>query len=248
MKAAAIAAAPDYGRSPAPRYLQVAAAIRRRIEDGAWRPNEQISTLAELEAEFGVARVTVRQAIELLENEGLLRRVQGKGTFVASEVEDRRWLRLDLRWRTIAETIGRNVPRFLPAATPPPPPPFDEGDGPRAAPYRYLESVQSRRGQPFSYARVHVSEEIVALAPERFAAEPTIAVLATLPDLTVTGARQSFVVGAADTRIAEMLKIGLGSPTVEAHLVVNDGAGRAIYVADVVYRGDCVRLDVDLLG
>ena len=211
-------------------------------------PSEQISTLVELESEFGVARVTVRQAIELLESEGLLRRIQGKGTFVAGEVEDRRWLRLDLRWDAIAKVIGSNVPRFLHVTVPAPAPPLTDEDGPPAAPFRYLESVQQRRGQPFSFARVHLSEEVLALAPERFEREPTVAVLATLPAFKATRAHQSFVVGAADTRIAEMLRLGLGSPTVEAHLVVNDDRGRAVYVADVVYRGDCVRLDVDLLS
>ena len=49
-----------YARSPIPLYLQVAATLRRRIEDGYWKANERISTLEELEAEFQVARVTVR--------------------------------------------------------------------------------------------------------------------------------------------------------------------------------------------
>lgn len=239
---------PDYNRSPIPRYLQVASAIRRRIEDGHWGANSKISTLAELEEEFRVARVTVRQAIELLESEGLLRRVQGKGTFVAATIEDKRWLRLDLRWESIARTIGENVPRFLPTPVDPGPPTITPDDGIPAKSYKYLESVQSRRQQPFSFARVHVATDVMAMAPERFAREPTIAVLATLDGLNVKSAKQSFVIGAADTRTADLLKIGLGFPTVEAHVVVTTADCRVIYVGEVVYRGDCVRLDVDLLA
>ena len=59
-----------YKRSPIPLYIQVAATLRRRIEVGHWKPGQKISTLEELEAEFQMARVTVRQAIEILENEG----------------------------------------------------------------------------------------------------------------------------------------------------------------------------------
>lgn len=239
--------APDYNRSPIPRYLQVAAAIRRRIEDGHWGTNAKISTLAELEQEFRVARVTVRQAIELLESEGLLRRVQGKGTFVASSIEDKRWLRLDLKWQSIARTIGANVPRFLPRTEDPPSPPIKPEDGRPAGEYRYMESVQSRRQQPFSFARVHVAEDVVAMAPERFRREPTIAVLATLDGLEIKSARQTFVIGATDTRTSDLLKVGLGFPTAEAHVVVTTPDHRVIYVADIAYRGDCVRLDVDLL-
>ena len=61
-----------YDRSRVPLYLQVASVMRQRIEVGHWIPGQKISTLEELEREFEVARVTVRQAIELLAEEGLL--------------------------------------------------------------------------------------------------------------------------------------------------------------------------------
>ncbi|MCK0197305.1 GntR family transcriptional regulator [Ancylobacter sp. 6x-1] len=246
-KDSTVLANPDYRRSPVPRYLQIAGVIRRRIEDGVWRPNEKISTLQELEAEFQVARVTVRQAVEVLEAEGLVRRIQGKGTFVAGQVEEKRWLKLDLKWRSLAGTIGMNVPRFLPVPTPAPAPVLRPEDGTPASAYRYFESVQSRRGQPYSFARVHLAEEVYRLAEERFGREPTIAVVASLPELDVERARQSFIVGTVEPRIANLLATGIGFPTVEAHLVVTDAGGTVIYVADIIYRGDCVQLDVDLL-
>ncbi len=248
-KAAASAPAnPDYRRSPVPRYLQITGVIRRRIEDGVWGPNEKISTLQELEAEFRVARVTVRQAVEVLQGEGLVRRIQGKGTFVSGSVEDKRWLKLDLKWRSLAGTIGANVPRFLPVTAPVPEPLIRPGDGLRATHYRYLESVQSRRGQPYSFARVHLDENVYRLAEARFGREPTISVIATLDGLRVKRARQSFIVGTMEPRLANLLSIGIGFPTVEAHLVVADENDVVIYVADIIYRGDCVQLDVDLLG
>ena len=48
--------------SRVPRYLQVASVLRRRIRDGHWLVGDKIATLEELEREFSVARVTVRQA------------------------------------------------------------------------------------------------------------------------------------------------------------------------------------------
>nr|WP_211110290.1 GntR family transcriptional regulator [Acuticoccus mangrovi] len=228
--------------------MQVAAAIRRRIEEGHWGANEKIATLAALEDEFAVARVTVRQAVELLENEGLLKRIQGKGTFVSGNVEDKRWLRLDLRWQSLAKTIGANTPHFLKVVSDAEPPSLGEDEGRPAEEYRYLESVQSRRGVPFSFACVHVAEHVVAMAPDRFAKEPSISVVATLEGLDVKSARQSFVVAAADTRTADLLKIGIGFPTADGHLVVTDSADRVIYYGNIIYRGDCVRLDIDLFG
>ena len=83
-----------YGRSRIPLYAQVAAVLRRSIEEGQWDLGERISTLEELEKEFNVARVTVRQAVELLEKEGLVRRQQGRGTFVTEAAAQRRRLLL----------------------------------------------------------------------------------------------------------------------------------------------------------
>ena len=68
-----------YKRSNVPLYLQIASTLRRRIETGHWKNGSQISTIEALEREFEVARVTVRQAIDVLQTEGLVRRQQGKG-------------------------------------------------------------------------------------------------------------------------------------------------------------------------
>ena len=42
------------------------------------------------------------------------------------------------------------------------------------------------------------------------------------------------------TGTAELLKVALNAPTAEARCVVVDDRGVAIYVGDIVYRGDCV--------
>ena len=81
---------PAYDRSRVPLYIQVAAVMRQRIERKQWQPGQKISTLEELEREFEVARVTVRQAIDLLREEGLLRCQQGRGTFISDDPPRRR--------------------------------------------------------------------------------------------------------------------------------------------------------------
>ncbi|MCH8154892.1 MAG: GntR family transcriptional regulator, partial [Proteobacteria bacterium] len=51
----------------------------------------------------------------------------------------------------------------------------------------------------------------------------------------------------AERETADDLKVALNAPTAEAHCVVTDMAGVAIYVGDIIYRGDCVKLNIDLL-
>ena len=112
--------AKTYQRSRIPLYLQVAATLRRRIEEAHWSRGQKISTLEQLQAEFQVARVTVRQALDVLQKAGLVRRQQGKGTFVSQEITDRRWLRLKTDWASLVATIEDNVPRMIPAEIPTP--------------------------------------------------------------------------------------------------------------------------------
>lgn len=63
-------------------YLQVKDIIVQRIKDGVWQPDDLIPTEAELMQEFNVSRTTIRQAISLLVQEGIITKKQGKGTFV----------------------------------------------------------------------------------------------------------------------------------------------------------------------
>ena len=63
-RASAAAATIDLNRSAVSRYIQLATLFRRRIEQGVWRTGEQIPTVDDLAAECGVARATIRQALD----------------------------------------------------------------------------------------------------------------------------------------------------------------------------------------
>ncbi|GJF29949.1 GntR family transcriptional regulator [Kitasatospora sp. NE20-6] len=67
---------------PAPKYQRLAADLRRRIESGEWQGGAQLPVETELEHHYGVARNTVRLAVDVLVNEGRLIRLQGKGTYL----------------------------------------------------------------------------------------------------------------------------------------------------------------------
>ena len=59
-------------QSRTPLYLQMAEVLRQRVHRGVWAPGDLLPTLDELAREFSVAKVTVRQAVKLLQDEGLL--------------------------------------------------------------------------------------------------------------------------------------------------------------------------------
>lgn len=78
----------------APLYIQVADALRRRILDGEFAANDPLPSESEMVRNFDVSRVTVRQAIALLSEEGLLGKTQGKGSFVKALAVEQNFLGL----------------------------------------------------------------------------------------------------------------------------------------------------------
>lgn len=237
-----------YDRSRVPLYIQVAAVMRQRIDSQQWLPGQKISTLVELEREFQVARVTVRQAVDILCEEGLLHCQQGRGTFVSAKPPDRHWLKLATEWDVMVGSIKDNVPRRIRVDNPPPFPDLGEGEGVPARAYKFLRSVQFRDTAPYGMVNVHLSRALFDRDPEAFLEHPALSVLAGLSDLDIRHAHQTVVIGAADPQTADYLKIALGAPTAQCRCVVIDAAGIAVYVADITYRSDVIKLHIDLLA
>lgn len=233
--------------SRVPRYLQVASVLRRRIRDGHWAVGDKIATLEELEREFNVARVTVRQAIDLLQGEGLVKSFQGRGTFVTKAVENDRWMQLATDWESLIAPIRDHVPHVLPSE-PRPVPRFEAGDGVPAPAYVFLRSVQKRAGKPYAYARVHIAKHLHAKAPKLFSSRVALAVLSEMKDVAISRAHQTVVVGAADIETARQLGIALNAPTAEARCVVTNKDGVVIYIGEITYPGDYVRLNIELIA
>lgn len=68
---------------PPSLYSQVRETLRERMRDGTYPPDAQLPAESELSAQFGVSRITVRQALSDLQKDGLIIKVAGKGSFVS---------------------------------------------------------------------------------------------------------------------------------------------------------------------
>lgn len=71
--------------SPIPVYYQLKNDFIKKIANGTWKAGECISSERELCEIYGVSRMTIRQAIGELVQEGILTRKKGKGTFVCEQ-------------------------------------------------------------------------------------------------------------------------------------------------------------------
>lgn len=73
---------------PVPPYKQIADQLRTRIADGSIPIGRRIPSLVELEQQYGVARDTLRKAVKVLKDEGLVETVNGMGVYVTAQPTD----------------------------------------------------------------------------------------------------------------------------------------------------------------
>ncbi|OON59928.1 GntR family transcriptional regulator [Massilia sp. KIM] len=95
--------------SPEPLYSQVRERLRERILDGTYLHDARLPAESEISAIFGVSRITVRQALSDLQNEGLIVKVAGKGSFVARPRPSQELSRLE----GFGEAMSRKGHRIL---------------------------------------------------------------------------------------------------------------------------------------
>ncbi|HVX75961.1 MAG TPA: GntR family transcriptional regulator [Bradyrhizobium sp.] len=230
-----------------PLYVQLASVMRQRIETGHWSEGDKISTIEELESEFGVARVTVRQAIEMLREEGLLDAQQGRGTFVSGKPKDKHWLNLANDFESIVDSLKNNVIKRVHVQENADPPELRNGEGQLASGYAFLRSVQYNNDEPFSVVNLHLARHIFNKDRKRFMHTAALSKIIEMEDLSIVHAYQVVTIGVADPETAELLKIGLGEPTADCRLVLVDSDGIAVYVANIHYHRSCFAVRVDLL-
>jgi len=239
-------AAQDLRQRGVSRYVQLAQLFRRRIETGIWTQGNRIPTVAELADECGVARETVRQSLDIIEREGLIKRFRAKGTFVTGVPRERTWCelhtdffgllqsRVDARIELLSET--RNVQIQ------------DQIDfGYRASAYRHLKRRHWRKGEPYMFADVYLAEHIMSKVPRAaLSTVPALKIVADVAGLELGAAEQIMRIGAADLEVSEALQTPLNAPVAFIDRYWLDKSGELILFAPSVYRADVVRLHIKL--
>jgi GntR family transcriptional regulator len=229
--------------APGRLYENIAALIRQRIESGHWVPRERLPSIEELARTFGVAVVTVRQALRLLETDGLVKRRRGSGTYVAEHVKERQWLKLESSWDALIQMWGKSRPRPIKVLDAIGMPLLGPEDGTSAPAYRYMRRVHLADEVPYAVIDLYLDRRLYVLHPDRFDSEMAIVVLDSMPDVTINSMRQCLTIGTADLETARLLNVAVNSPVGKVRRVIRDQNDTAIYIGIAVYRGDLVKLE-----
>ncbi len=235
-----------FGSTPIPRYLQLAELVRQRVAKGHWPPGSMLPSIEHLMQEFDVARVTVRQAIALLAEEGLLSPQRGRGTFVTGKPGARRQLRVETTLDDLVAMYSGDRPDHATLAEAVADPDLSDKDGIKAPKYYYLRRVHSRNGERYCVISIYIDHRVFRRAPARFRRELALPVLTSLPGLKIAGARQTLTISTADVETSRLLGIPVNAPVGEVRRVMCGPDRTVIYLAEVTYRGDYIHLEMDL--
>jgi GntR family transcriptional regulator len=232
--------------SHVPKYAQIADIFRQRIARGIWRQGLRLPTNEELAAEFHVSRVTVRQAVDLLARDGIIEARQGLGTFVTGMLKQDRWLKVETTLSDLAEVYRDTSPEIINISESRTDAPLLPEDGKPAAHYVFMRRVHSRDKRPYCVISIYLDEKIFRKSAKRFRKETVIPILKDMRNPSVHNARQTLTIGTADLEVARLLQVPLNSPVADVRRVFTTADRTVIYLGEVTYRGDFIRIDMDL--
>lgn len=247
MAKSALQVVAGFERSPVARYIQLATLFRNRIACGEWSVGSRIPSVDKLADDFSVARGTMREALGLLEQEGLLQRMRAKGTFVRKSPLDGHSHKLAIDWPSLIsahegariEVLQQRLVSDLP--------PSDRGRGTPALRYQMMRRLHRRDGNPYLLARFYLEYDLFRQGPPlQFRRSPTLPILHRIAGERIGKAWQNLTIGMADVETAALLNLPLNAPVALVSRAALDREGRILYVGHGIYRGDSIVMEIEL--
>jgi GntR family transcriptional regulator len=212
------------------RYQAIAETLRERVHGGDLAPGRLLPSEAELSAEHGVSRVTIRRALELLRAEGLIDARQGLGWFVASVPIRQSLGQLGTIEEQMAAHGSRPERRVLDFA-------FVVAPERVADVLGTVDVLEVRRlnladGEPFAVVTVWCP---AVLAQDLSRADVERSPFYELLDVTIGGATQTIAAGAASAEEATLLGVPQGAPVLRCERLTEREGGGAVLMSVHVF-------------
>ncbi len=225
---------------PLPIYFQLKELLREKITAEEWKPGDMIPSERELSEQYNISRMTARQALHELATEGLLRREQGRGTFVAEPKIEHGLTRLtgfteDMKVRGLhpgakvvrlekikAPTLALRALQMTP----------DED-------VVLLERLRLASGEPIALETCYLHfNGVENLLNEDFENNSLYHILSEKYHITPARAEQKIGADLSSQREQELLKIGEGSPVLRNKRITFNQWERPFEYTESAYRAD----------
>lgn len=228
---------------PLPKYHQIYLVLREQLEEGRFA--EGVPGELQLTRQFGVARVTVRKALERLEAEGMIERAPGRGTVAVrrtpggSKPPRASSARLTGLLENIVSMGLATSVRVVECEQLPAPDAVarELGIAP-GAPVQKAVRVRSTREGPLSHITTYVPAELARGFGRRELAKKPILILLEESGVRIGRATQAISARLADAVVAARLGVELGSPLLAVSRLIFDEHGRPVQWLQGLYRPD----------
>ncbi|MEW6545773.1 MAG: GntR family transcriptional regulator [Bacillota bacterium] len=239
-------------QGPVPLHTQLKEILQNWIESGQLARGERMPSERELCERFRVSRTTVRQALAQAEQEGLLVRIHGKGTFVAPPKIAQPLVQITGFPETIRAQGQQPSMRVLGVRTVPADVALATLLGTQAgAPLTEISTLGLADGDPMvlyvSHLPPHLGPQVAEKARERAGqgqAFTMYELYGEILGLRTVNVQQTFEALAADEAVARILHLRRGAPVFVVTSLVRDDRGNPLEHRRATYRGDKYRFNV----
>lgn len=234
-----------------PLYLQLKDVIAQEIHSGALKPGSRVGSEAELERTHGISRITVRLAINALVQDGVLYRVPGKGTYVASRKVAPLAAFTSFSENMVAQGLTPSY-HLLSAALDDPPPRIRQelrlGEQDRAW---HIERLLLADNEPMGlqdgyYPRRLLGNGGTAITPESLASQSLYAALERTLDAPLWKAEETVEPANANRKEVKLLGVPIGAPVLVVRRLAYLSTGEPVESVKLVFRGDTYRYRMNL--
>ena len=239
----------DFGSS-LPYYAQLKDILHEQIRNGTLPPGEQLPSESELCSMYGVSRTVVRQALQDLTHEGLIKRRKGKGSFVASrKISEQLVQKLTGFYQDMVEQghipITKVLSQQIVQATPEIAGFLDVPAGTSLIEIVRLRSVQD---VPITLVTTFLPLELCPdLINDDLNDQSLYALLESKYHIYVVRGRRTIQAVSAEEREAKLLDVPKSAPLfrLDSTSYMSDGRGVEYYFA--YHRGDRSQFEVELI-
>lgn len=228
-------------------YAQLASVLRSRVLAGEWAEGEAIPSIDELCATYGLGRITVRQALQILADEELVASQRGRRTYVTYSPDESNAKPLFSSIAAVDQRVPNYTIRILSRTRVKDLPAGRWQIGKDQGPYMFFRKIDQDGDQPYGLSSVYLAEDVYKRFPkgaENTAKLAQLALKHASPKLV--SARERLTVLPADYEVSNALGYPMAAPMARAERVFCDANDRVIYYGVSNYRGDRFGLERDM--